>query len=311
MPDQPHDDARTLWCVDDGVPEETTRLLRTACEQRGFIYAEVQAHDFDFSAVTPLEPGALLFRPAVSLAAVRVEQALWTPGVATFYREPDGIFRTVAPPTTVYDHAGLPIPRSLWGNTTNRGLLKTYVEALGGLPIVMKFPGNAGGIGVLRIDTLAGLYSTMDHAHASGHHPLLSAYIADATHWRCVVVGDRVVGFYRNRLEEDDFRTYASADAADYGTPPAPEILELSVRAAQALELEFGGVDILEHPSGRHYLLETNFPCYFAGAQLVGGHDVTGAMLDHLADKARRLEGASVQAVSTAAACSDPAGRTS
>ena len=52
MPDRPHDDARTLFCVDDGVPEETTRVLREACERRGFGYEEVQAHDFDFSAAS-------------------------------------------------------------------------------------------------------------------------------------------------------------------------------------------------------------------------------------------------------------------
>jgi glutathione synthase/RimK-type ligase-like ATP-grasp enzyme len=117
------------------------------------------------------------------------------------------------------------------------------------------------------------------------------AYVPDATHWRVIVVGDRVAGFYRNRTEEDDFRTYASDDPDDYRTPPSPEIMQTAIRAVQVQEVEFGGVDILEHPSGRHYLLEVNFPCYFAGAQLDGGHDVAGAMVDWLLAKAARSAG--------------------
>ena len=59
----------------------------------------------------------------------------------------------------------------------------------------------------------------------------------------------------------------------------------LAVSAVQAIRRELGGVDILEHPSGRLYLLEANFPCYFPQAQVVAGIDVAGAMVDHLLTK--------------------------
>ncbi|UQA58795.1 2OG-Fe(II) oxygenase [Polyangium aurulentum] len=283
--------ARTLFCVNDHVPEETTRLLREACEARGVGYVEIDASTFDFIDTEPLPPGAMLFRPAISVAGIRAEQVLWAPGVATFYREPDGILRNIGPTPLIYERAGLPVPRWIWGNTTSRDTLRRYVEWLGGLPIIMKFLGSSRGIGVLRIDTLPGLFSTMDHALSSGYSPLLMSYVPDATHWRVIVVGDRVAGFYRNRTEEDDFRTYASEDPDDYRTPPSPEILATAIRAVEVQEVELGGVDILEHPSGRHYLLEVNFPCYFASARLVGGHDVAGAMIDWLVKKAERLAG--------------------
>lgn len=61
------------------------------------------------------------------------------------------------------------------------------------------------------------------------------------------------------------------------------------MRAVRALRYEFGGVDILEHPTGRLYLLESNFPCYFATPQEVIGTDVAGAMLEYLVEKSRRL----------------------
>ena len=160
---------------------------------------------------------------------------------------------------------------------------------------MMKFANTSGGVGVIRIDSLAGLFSTMDHARASGRMPVLMAFVPDAIHWRCVVVGDRVVGFYRNRTDLDDFRTHASDDPADYRVPPKPEIFASAVRSAAAIDVEFGGVDILEDPTGRHYVLECNFPCYFARAAIVGKHDVGGAMVDWLMKKVETQLGAEGQ----------------
>ncbi|MBK9258286.1 MAG: 2OG-Fe(II) oxygenase [Polyangiaceae bacterium] len=280
---------RRFVCVDDGVPEATRRVLREACAERDVEFEVIEAEAFDFASAKPLPPGTMLYRPAVSMLATRVEQALFGPGVATFYVGHDGIFRSVGPDLVMFEQAGVPVPRWLWATTTDRARLRKYVDVLGGLPLVLKFSNTSGGVGVLRIDTLAGLFSTMDHARASGRIPQLMTYIPDAIHWRCIVVGDRVVGFYRNRTDPDDFRTHASDDPCDYRDPPSPEILGSAIRSAAAIDVEFGGVDVLEDASGQHYVIECNFPCYFARAKLVGGHDVAGSMIDWLARKADRL----------------------
>jgi RimK-like ATP-grasp domain/2OG-Fe(II) oxygenase superfamily len=282
---------RKFVCVDDGVPEATVRVLREACSSRHVDFEVVDSSAFDFSTAKPLDPGSLLYRPAVSSLAMRVEQALFGPGVATFYAGEDGIYRSVGPDLVMFTRAGIPVPKWFWGATTERARLRRYVDALGGLPIVMKFANTSGGVGVIRIDTLAGLFSTMDHVRSSGRMPVLMEYIAQATHWRCVVVGDRVVGYYRNHTDPDDFRTHASDDPADYRQAPRPEILASAIKSAAAIDVEFGGVDILEDPQGRHYVVECNFPCYFARAQMVGGHDVSGAMIDWLVRKAEGSEG--------------------
>jgi len=280
---------RRFVCVDDGVPEATVRVLGDACAERGIAFEVIDSAAFDFASATVLEPGSLLYRPAISMRATRVEQALFGPGVATFYVGSDGIFRSVGPDLIMFERASIAVPPWFWATTTDRVRLRKYVDALGGLPIVMKFSGTSGGVGVIRIDTLAGLFSTMDHARASGQMPQLMTYVPDAIHWRCIVVGDRVVGFYRNRTDPDDFRTHASDDPKDYRDPPSREILDSAIRATAAIDVEFGGVDLLEDASGRHYVVECNFPCYFARAKLVGGHDVGGAMVDWLDRKADRL----------------------
>jgi hypothetical protein len=273
-------------CVNDGVPSETTDLLRKACDERNVAYVEIDAQSFDFDPERQLSPGDLLYRPAVSTAASRVEQFLFAPGVATFYKNDDDMFFDSLSYPLHFQRAGLPVPRTVFCANADRTLLKGFVEQLGGFPVVVKMFGSSGGVGVMKVESFPGLYSLMDYASWQGKQPLLSAYIEDAIHWRVIVVGERAVAAYKNVPEVDDFRTYGGDDPADVTDNPDPRLAAIAVKAVHVLHNEFGGVDILEHSSGRLYLLEANFPCYFPHAQLVAGIDISGAMIDYLLKKA-------------------------
>jgi glutathione synthase/RimK-type ligase-like ATP-grasp enzyme len=150
--------------------------------------------------------------------------------------------------------------------------------------------GHSRGVGTMRADSPPALKSLLDWLLAVGYAPLLATYVDDAVHWRITVIGERGVGCYRNVTDPGDFRTSATLDPAHYAAEPPPALGALAIAATRALRLEFAGVDILEHPSGRLYVLEANFPCYFAQAQQAIGVDIAGAMLDHLMAKAVRLK---------------------
>jgi hypothetical protein len=290
LPAEPVRSDRTrFFCVNDGVPHETTDLLREACERRDVAYLEIDATSFDFEAARRLEPGDLMYRPAISTAAMRVEQFLYAPGVATFYKHDDSMFFDALSSPLHFERAGLPIPRTFYCSNADRTLLRSFVERLGGFPVVVKLLGGQRGVGVMRADSYPSLFSLIDYALWQGKNPLITAYIADAVHWRVVVVGTRAVAAYKNPPDSDDFRTSGGDDPADFTANPPARLAEIAVRAVDVLQNEFGGVDILEHPSGRCYLLEANFPCYFPHAQTVAGIDVAGAMLDYLLEKRARL----------------------
>src|SRR5436853_7384651 len=74
------------------VPEETTRLLRSSCEDRGVDYVEVNAETFTYAPEQQLSPGDLLYRAAASLAAQRTEQFLFAPGLAPFPANQQALF---------------------------------------------------------------------------------------------------------------------------------------------------------------------------------------------------------------------------
>jgi hypothetical protein len=275
----------SLYYVNDGVPEITTELLRAACLARDVTFVEIVPSGFTFEPDSRLPPGSLLYRPAISIAALRVEQFLYGDGVATFYREPHFVFTGFSNYPLLFERADLPVPRSLPLVSTDRDLLRTQVRAVGGFPVVMKMPGGSAGIGTIQVDTFAGLFSLTDFLLARGENPMLCAFVDHAVHWRVIVIGSNAVAAYRNITEPDDFRTYASEHPLDFTTDPPERMARIAVGAAELLGIEFAGVDILEHPSGRLYLLEANFPCYFAQAQVFGKIDIAGMMIDYLMHK--------------------------
>ena len=124
----------------------------------------------------------------------------------------------------------------------------------------------------------------------------MCAYVGDAVHWRVVVVGARAVAACRNTPEPDDFPASASIDASDSFREVPPALAEVAIRAVHALRCELGGVDILEHASGRLFVLEANFPWDFPQVQQAAGIDIAGMMVEHLLAKAERLRAASASA---------------
>ena len=127
-------------CVNDDVPPITTQLLAKACGERGLEYAEVHAPSFDYEETRRARRGDILFRPAISLAAIRVEQFLYREGVATFYSDHQGVYFNPMNSLLLFERAGLPVPRSFFCATAERGLLDSFVDRLGGFPVIIKMP---------------------------------------------------------------------------------------------------------------------------------------------------------------------------
>lgn len=278
--------ARFFCVTERGVPIETGGLLRLACRDRRIAFEEIRPDRFNFSTATPLLPGDLLFRSGCSFAAMRTEQFLFAPGVATFYRDDEDIFFDPANPYLLFDRAQLPLPQHFFCSTRDRTILRSYVDRLGGFPLVAKVEGGSLGVGVMRVDSYPALFSLVDYLVDAGRCPMLMSYIADTLHWRVIVVGDRAVAAYSNPTEPDDFRSLPSTSRADYLATVPDDLATLAVRSLQTIRREFGGVDILRTRDGKVFLLEANFPCYFAQAQAVADIDIAGCMIDRLLAKA-------------------------
>lgn len=204
------------------------------------------------------------------------------PALGSFYLDPDGpLFSNVNASLTCV-RAGLSIPRTVWLANGDRDLIRTMVDDLGGLPVVLKMPGYSSGVGIMRADSLPTIFGLVDYIIAEGGRSVLTTFIGGDVHWRVVLVGDSAVASDRNQMDDDDFRTLGSTGPLDYSAQPLDGCNDLAVKACQALSTAHGGVDALAHPSGWLFLLEANSPCEPTQAQLSVGVDIAGAMVDYL-----------------------------
>lgn len=149
-----------FFCVTRDDLSEINDSLRRACEARDVEYVDVRPTMLWLPLTSGPQPGDLLYRPATDAAAEATEAVLRLPGVVTFDREP-GLVATA--PLARYVQAGLPVPRTVFNLLPRRQSLTDAVEALGGLPVILKAPGGEGGAGVIRVDTWDTLFALADY----------------------------------------------------------------------------------------------------------------------------------------------------
>jgi hypothetical protein len=280
---------RFVMVVDEFTPAVTRAQLRSAAESRGLEVSEILGGALS-ALEPPLPPGSLLYRPATAWSAQQAERQLWQPGVVTFHRSDDGPFTVRVEQWLAFARAGLPTPRSIRLTTHDEDTLRAILAAVGGFPVIVRLDDGEGGVGVMRADSWVPFRSLCDLLASRRMGARVAAYIDGAVHWRCIVLGNRVLTAYLNPVRPDDFRSSPSPDPQDYALTPSSEMEQLAVAAATVAGSHFAGVDILVHPSGRLYVLEANFPCFFPQAESFGFVSVAQAMIDWLLLRAQEYD---------------------
>jgi len=269
-----------LHLIPTRAAPETTAWLAAACAARGVGVRLLDPRRTDWLSVGRLSPGHLLYRAETTELARRLEALLVAPGVGHVHADDDGPVRPIWHDVALR-RAGLPLPRLLPVHDADPASLGAAVERLGGFPVVARFPGGSGGVGVVRCDSLPALASLVDWALSRGEPPDLVALVEGGEVWRAIVVDDRCVAAYPNPVREGDFRSGAPEDPEDYHRAWPVGLDSLAVAAAVAVRARVAGVDVIASPDGRMVVLEANAPCYWGHAQ-EHGHDVAGAIVDAL-----------------------------
>lgn len=178
------------------------------------------------------------------------------------------------------NRAGLPIPRTILGKFP---IDVDLVERELGFPVIVKTLKGTRGAGVLKCENrsqfedLAGL---LDSAGAQADF-ILQHYVR-ASHGRDVrvlVVGGRVVAAMERRSLTGGFKSNVSLGGVGIAYNPPTEMAELAVRAADVLELDVTGIDILFDEQG-YRICEANSAPGFQGLERASGLDVPTAILD-------------------------------
>lgn len=200
--------------------------------------------------------------------------------------------------------AGLPIPRTILGTFP---MDVDLVERELGFPVIVKTLKGTRGAGVLKcedrsqFEDLAGLLESADaQADFILQHYVRASHGRDV---RVLVVGGRVVAAMERRSLTGGFKSNVSLGGVGIAYNPPPEMAELAVRAADILELDVTGIDILFDEDG-YRICEANSAPGFQGLERASGLDIPAAILEWIAStqNAPETAPAPVAAESTALA---------
>lgn len=187
----------------------------------------------------------------------------------------------------ILDHYKIPIPRTVVIKRPED--TAQAAKFVGGFPLIVKQPFGSFGNGVTIIESMRALKSFL-----VWNEPmyLLQEYVkySRGKDIRVFVVNGKVVGTMMRSAKKGEFRSNIELG----GTGGAVEITEeeasISLRSVQALDLSYGGVDIMRGKSGP-VVLEVNSNPGFKTLEVASGVNIARILVEHAVEIAQRHVG--------------------
>lgn len=177
--------------------------------------------------------------------------------------------------------AGIPVPATVL--TRSARYLRSAVEAVGGMPVVLKVLKGTQGVGVMLVHTPISLGSVLDTLRGLDQDVLMQQFIAEGAgrDYRALVIGGRVFAAMMRTAPEGEFRSniHQGGEGQLVKLPRAFETVAL--RACKILGLEIAGVDLMMSKAGP-LILEVNSSPGFEGIEKATGLNIAAAIVKHI-----------------------------
>lgn len=182
---------------------------------------------------------------------------------------------------------GVDVPRTVMAADTAH--IVRLVEAVGGLPCIMKLLRGTQGVGVMLATTMTEARTIVDTFTSLGQQICLQEFIAESRgrDVRALVVGDQVVGAMRRQAKQGEFRSNLHRGGEGSPVTLEPAYREAAVKAARLLELDVCGVDMLEGKDGPR-VMELNSSPGFEGLERATKQDIAGEIVKFTLDLAKK-----------------------
>lgn len=175
---------------------------------------------------------------------------------------------------------GLDVPRTVMAH--DRSSVRTLVQEVGGLPVIIKLLRGTQGVGVMIAHTLQEVQTISNTFWDLGQEVVLQEFVTESKgrDVRALVVGDQVVGAMQRRAKKGEFRSNLHRGGEGKPVELPPTYTDVAVRAARLLGLDIAGVDMLEGHHGPR-LMELNSSPGFEGLEQATKQDIAGAIIGH------------------------------
>ncbi|SAK98119.1 Ribosomal protein S6 modification protein [Caballeronia hypogeia] len=199
------------------------------------------------------------------------------------YNDARAIERSVDKSMTSFllNRYGVPTPATWAGESAAHAQRVLMREAAAGRQVVMKPLFGSQGKGLMKPGV------SLPALEAFSQVAYLQRYVdagENGFDWRVLVIGGRAVAAMKRVGGEDWIHNFARGARCE----PAeltPALAEISVRATQALGLDYAGVDLIPSEGGRPVVLEVNGVAAWRGLQTVTPLDIATLLVDDLLDR--------------------------
>ncbi|MGE0431643.1 MAG: RimK family alpha-L-glutamate ligase [Planctomycetota bacterium] len=183
--------------------------------------------------------------------------------------------------------AALPVPPTAM--TRNPVELEQAVEAVGGLPVVLKTIRGTQGIGVMLLDSMVSLRSIFDTMRSVNQDVMVQKFYTESAGCdvRVIIIGGRVVAAMRRHSAQGDFRANIHRGGKGEMLTLDGKVERLAIAAANVMGLDVAGVDLLETNDGP-MIIEVNSCPGLEGIEEATGSDIADLIVEH----AERMAGA-------------------
>ncbi len=183
--------------------------------------------------------------------------------------------------------SGILVPATVLTRSTQG--LRAAVEAVKGLPVVLKILQGTQGVGVMLVHTPISLGSVIDTLRTLNQDVIIQQFIVEGAgrDYRVFVVGDKVVATMMRTAPEGEFRSNIHRGAVGNIIELPKQHEKTAIRAAKVLGLEIAGVDLMESNQGP-MVIEVNSSPGFEGIEKATGINVASAIIQHIKKTGRR-----------------------
>jgi len=151
----------------------------------------------------------------------------------------------------------------------------TAMQTIGNLPIVIKLIKGTEGVGVFLVEDKKQALNILKTFQQLDAQIILQEFIAESagTDLRCFVVGGKVIAAMQRKSQDEDFRANISLGGKSEAVELTSAEEKLAIDAAQAVNLNVAGVDIIRSDRGP-LVIEINVSPDFSALEEVSGVDV-------------------------------------
>jgi ribosomal protein S6--L-glutamate ligase len=180
---------------------------------------------------------------------------------------------------------GLGVPKSVFTNYSRD--VNEVIEAVGGVPLVVKLLEGTQGLGVVLAENRNAAASVIEAFNGLKARIIVQEFIEEAhgSDLRVLVVDGQVIGAMKRKALEGEFRSNlhrgGSAELVDLSS----EEEETAIKAAAAMGLGVAGVDLLQSDRGP-LIIEVNSSPGLEGIETATGKNIAGKIIEYLENNA-------------------------